>query len=565
MIRNLLPLFHALLLFTSYIALINDLRAKVIIVMGGIKRIRELYIAFPFLHETILVFLILLALACLTKDLKKGIAIMLIALVALLARILLIPFIIPVTALITVVMTSLDKKLAGRLGEHVKKIAEAETTIIATICAYSVLRYFVYLIVGGSPFRDPSWTIVELHAKLITSLQPLSMLIYCAMPIIGIFSLVKKKSSLFAFMVNEEANEWLSRKHALIILLASTALVIIQCLTVFSPVINPRGLAIGVDTLYYRFFLEELIRKGPKEALVLSPARSLYLLLTYVIWYFTRLSPKTIIELMPSILFPLVIVSSYFMVLKLTKSHTIAALSSLMHATSPQVTTYLYASFQANILGLIIMYSVLAAYYMRNKYALLWAVFASLLLQFIHPWTAFHMLIFLVLFILFTKRYKKRYDILMITMVLIGIVAGDQLKVIITGNLQEATTDLAERCARKTIFETLKNILTYPEVLYRTVASYCKGFLNYPLLILILISQLTADPQLTSFGASWILPLAMIYISPMSYTPRLILNMPAHALIGALLSKLRKNKMLIAVIVIVSLSYSLMCIVNLSR
>ena len=557
-VKLILPPLHALLLFMSYIALVNDLKAKVLIVVRGVRNVEELYILFPFTREIILILMVPLIAVYVFKYNKRTFLTLIAMIIAILSYVFSTPFVIPIMALMMIMLISLDRRVVSEPREHFKRIVEAEAIVVTVISTYSIIRYFLYFILGGEMFKDPSWVIVELHMKLITSLQLLNMITYALMPIVTLFSLIKIKEG------NDKPSEWLSKKQSLFILLASIMLVIFQSSMIFSPIINPKGLLIGVDTLYYKTCLQRIIWRGPQEVLTLSPARSLYLLLMYAVWYSLRLKPKIVVQLMPLMLFPLLTLSSYFMVLKLTNSHTIAALSSLLLVTSPQITVYTYASFQANILGLAIMYSVIATYYAKNKYAPLWTLITSLLMQFIHPWTAAHVLIFFTLFIFFTRKYKSKYDLTVVIMMLIGIIVGDQLKMLLIGSTTEATADLAERYAKVTIFRAVENVFAFPQTLCRIVTSYCNGFLNYPLSILVLFSQLKTSFQMARFEASWILPLMVMYISPRSYTPRLILNMPTHAFIGLLLSKFRRNKILVTSVITLSMSYSLACITNLT-
>jgi len=557
-VKQTLPVLHALLLFLSYIALVNDLGLRFLITVNMKWKLEKLYIYFPFLKSIIIAITILMLIIQLLafENYKRAIITISLMTILLIPNFSSIPFLVPIVAIASVLLIILNKKIVKNPKSHLKEVINIGAIIVSSICLYSIIRYLIYIIIGGRIFSDSSWSIVILHMKLLASLQLINMITYATMPIIAVISLIRKHKE-------EEHNELINKKQSLLILLISILWTILQTSIIYLPTVNPTKISVGIDLLYYEEFLLKAIKRGPEEALNYSPGRFLYLLLIYLVWYCTRLPPRLVVQSMPILLFPIMILSSYFMVFKLTNSYTIAAISSLILASSPQVTMNYFASYQANVLGLILMYTIIGLYFTKIKLTPLLILIISTLMQFVHPWTSFQMLTSFTLFILLAKKYKDKHSLATLIMMGIGILLGDQMKIFISHSITEASVDIADYYTKISLSNAFNNILTYHRNLYRAIMYYCKGSLNYPLSVFTLITLFITSAELKAFGVSWILPLVITYVSSRGYIARLILNLPIHTLIAISIFKLSKNKILPITLILISLSYSLMYIITL--
>jgi len=383
------------------------------------------------------------------------------------------------------------------------------------------------------------------------------MLAYTVTPIVAFLSLVKGKVN------DEKVEELFGKKHSLIILFISMTLASLQNFIVYLPTVNPKGLPMGADILHYERFLRKVIRKGPWEAIRISPARSLYLLLLYVAWLYLRPPTKELVQLMPSVMLPLIVVTSYFMVKKLTESWTIAALSSLFLATSPQVTITIFGSFQANMLALTIMYGIIGMYYSKSKVTPILSLIGSAAMQFVHPWTAIHMLAFFTVLMISSKKFRHRYSLITFLAIAIGILLGDRLKVLLVGGEAETVITVTGHYTSATIARPLENLSAYWWNLHRVISSYCRGYMNYPLVLLTLYIYVKQVPkEVKYFSASWMLTLIFMYISPYFYIARLMLTIPLQVPLAIAVYKTDNNLIIFSALV-ASISYSLLCIVNL--
>ena len=537
----------------GYLCLLNELRVKVPITVNRITRLTTLSVPIPVPRP----FLAVLGVALVVMSLRRSRRLALAAAVTLTAGLSLSTVGLGAAApLATLAVATLYIVAAKEEGAPAAAMA---STLVCALCLAATARYLLFFAAPSRPFSDPSWAVAELHLKVLHSLQLLSAAVYAAIPVIGAWRVARKPSWRWASPPLTHGD--MSRGRASMILACSMALSAVANLIPYSPTVNPESRPVGVDVSYYASCLSKIVKMGPLGAFATaaSSARAGYLLLAYLIMSVSGAQPETVAKFMPSLLLPAVVASSYFMVLKAGGSRRLAALSSLLLATSPLVTAGIYGSFQANMFALALAYLQLALYFSVSlRIALPTMLLLSTLCHLAHPWTALQVLAAMGLLAI---ARRGRREILASAVMVAGAVLSDCVRSVFALTVPYVTTDIASSYYHSSLSQALNNLLSFPRTIHFIVAVLYGGFMNYPLLVLALIGLLLDGDGLSDLLSAWATTAVIMYFSRSGYVSRPLLSMPLHILMARAL--IRLEDIHIHAAFSLSLSYYAMCLMDL--
>ena len=214
-----------------------------------------------------------------------------------------------------------------------------------------------------------------------------------------------------------------------------------------SPIINTTDQEIGVDTDAYKRWINILINSPNAQEIIeqaftvqSSGDRPLTLLFLLSIVKITQIDNSFIVEYMPTILGPLLILSIYFLTRELTLNDKISLISAFLTAVSFHMLVGIYAGLFANWLALAIGYFsfVFLFKYLRNKNSLNLLIYFVLvtLALFVHvyTWTIFTIVTYAFLIIsLKINLYLRRHVILLILTLSFSVII-DIGRIAITGS-----------------------------------------------------------------------------------------------------------------------------------
>jgi len=175
--------------------------------------------------------------------------------------------------------------------------------------------------------------------------------------------------------------------------------------------INPDNLNIGVDMGFY-LRVAELIEDNPQYVFNITRDRPLTYIAIYTFQQILGSTTLTAIRLLPIILNPLLVISTYYLTLEIFKDNRTAAWASFFTASGIQITVGMYSYFLANILGLSLMnfslFFLFRSLRTNRKWDLTLACIFGSLLLFTHPWTfdQYYAPVILVTAVIGMKYYK---------------------------------------------------------------------------------------------------------------------------------------------------------------
>src|SRR5437016_5666482 len=179
----------------------------------------------------------------------------------------------------------------------------------------------------------------------------------------------------------------------LIIGLASSVLL---AFVPYRPDLNPNGVLVGVDSPTYVTWISQMIARPVPQALQysfvegLDGSRPLLLVVLYIVSSL-GVSPSQIIEYLPTILAPLLALSSYAFVRYGHGSANFAGLTALFTPLTFYIPVGLWGGYYANMLALVFAYLFLTLLLLFSKkpsatrYAAMFVLSVALFLT--HPWT----------------------------------------------------------------------------------------------------------------------------------------------------------------------------------
>lgn len=549
--------FQAVTIFLTYVNLVNDLNVATYVTISRVSWYRTLHIPLPLDRELLLISVIISTLF-LRKLKSPLIAILLI--IVILSYLIKATLVFPLISALTSLWSCDRKKL--------KRLIEITSAIVASISITATIRHLAYFVLGDKPFSHPSWLIAEIHLMMLATLQLLSIITYAILPVMPLLDIILKRLKIcnrvcfLSYNVSRQASDELLK----VLMLISIILSLLYNTAPYLPTVNPLGLPVGVDIVLYETRLNDMMRGRFTEVLYRSSYELLYFLFTYSICQLTKLPPSVIVRLMPLILLPLLAITVYYLALKITKDDFIATLSAFLTVTGPQGTVGTYGSFQANIMALILAYMALTIHFTefeRRAVKLIVLLLCSLIAELLHPWTILHTLLSLTIMGVY-ERFKDKRLCLSLLMIMLGILSGDIARSLVIQSVRGTSVDVARMHAELLLKNLQTNLINYPRAIYKVVSLYYAGFMNYPLIILVLLTLTCKDSSVKRFTFSWYFTLILTYFTTARFASRIIYNVPISIGISHAIKRLHGiNDFIVYVMLIISVSYSTLSLVNL--
>ena len=222
-----------------------------------------------------------------------------------------------------------------------------------------------------------------------------------------------------------------------------------------NPQVNPTNQQIGIDIDEYKNWITTLmnthsIHELTEQVFVLQSAgdRPITLMFLLTIVKATQITNAFVIDYLPSLMAPLLILSIYFLTKELTSNDKISLIASFITAVSFHTLVGIYAGLLANWLALIVAYLSILFLFRHlkkndNVNIFIYLILGTLSL-FIHvyTWTIFTMVTYLFLIIAIKMKLHSRNKLIQALLVLSVTVIIDVARIAITGasssGIQEA-------------------------------------------------------------------------------------------------------------------------------
>lgn len=301
---------------------------------------------------------------------------------------------------------------------------------------------------------------------------------------------------------------------------------VILAATPHLPLINQEDQQIGADSdIYVKW--EQMIMNSTngkqllEKVLIASGGdRPISLLFFHFIVKLFGGDILDVIDNLPVLLSPMLVLSVFFLTRQLTSNHLISLLASFLTAVSFQIPIGLYAGFYANWFALSIGYTALAFLirYLNNPTRRTLAIYSSflilLLFSHVYTWSVLTIIIGIFLGVVAKANQPKRKAVLVLFLVLIGTVVVDLTRMIVAGTQTGLARDIS---IAKTEQTGLAQFSERWDNLTQTIWSYYGGlFGNFIILGLCMYWVLTSESRTTS--TVLILTFLSIGILPLFFT-----------------------------------------------
>ncbi len=412
--------------------------------------------------------------------------------------------------------------------------------------------------------------------KGYATLQPLGVFSYVLMPFGALLpvyiGMLRRRSLRPVFNKGEtRVQEFLSGRQPAIILLISLFLSAYLSVYSYLPRLNPGLNPTGVDIIFYAPRLEALSTcKDPVGfAFANLSDRPLFYLLLHVLHRATGLNVVQTLESAPLLWMLGLTLSYYFLSLSILGSKSLASLAALLSTASIQASVGLYASYQANMVALI-MVNILAGVALSFKEGLLKHVVVSalsFLTPMIHPYTSvqyFAMLAMSLLFCFWSRRDKSDLKTLVL------IVVSALLSSVFTSLMAHArgSTPLASAASVAIRMVSLENLSGFTgETVFLFTTLYSSFIANSIHLMLTLygltcLLRLETGEKTRVFLLASSLTLLPVYAMDGLTGSRLFFNLPMPVF-SALGASMIKDRWLSSLLIVLSLCFSLQAAHNL--
>lgn len=358
-----------------------------------------------------------------------------------------------------------------------------------------------------------------------------------------------EKESIFSKSVN------LSIRTKFLFMLFFIILSITISLIPHSPIVNTTDQQIGVDMDEYKKWITILMNSSSSQELLeqafiveSSGDRPLTLLFLLSIVKITQMNDSLIVEYMPAILGPLLIVSIYFLTRELTLNDKISLIAAFLTAVSFHMLVGIYAGLLANWLALVIGYFsfVFLFKYLKNKGSnniVIYFVLVTLsLFVHVYTWTIFTIVTYVFLIISLKMNIYVRRKVILSILTLSFSVIIDIARIAITGSsssgVQEAIY-IANLGLDLDQFAQRWNNLTFATQIY--VGGIFSNFILFALGIYWLLRSNLKEPSsifLIVFMSIGIVPL---FIGDEFIQARVLYDIPFQIPAAIALSQLMKN------------------------
>ena len=374
--------------------------------------------------------------------------------------------------------------------------------VIVEVLGFS--GWLLYLANSGiNPYTEPT-PLQDLEANIIHSISPLTPILMTVF-MLSIFLIIIVKplkpvegsrpaeqlERVKAFLENvaKYMNQRVERHYPwnLILLSSSFVLPVLVVFLLYSPIVNPSSMIVGVDILHYVNYLSH-VRDCSQNSLeilhnMLSGDRPLTFLTIYSISILSGLDFKTVSMYLPVILSPLLIFSIYYLASTLFKDRFYSSLTCFLTATGPFTTASLYGGFLANWLGLSLAYLSLAIMIKsieQNSVRLLAAsILLSMLSHLAHPvpWNFLIAATMLAAIVLIMRKQGDRRILKLTATFIIANILYDLIKTRILGF--SGATMVAQSIASTEL--SVNNLVNFWPINVFMTYFHVGGAFNFPL------------------------------------------------------------------------------------
>jgi hypothetical protein len=384
--------------------------------------------------------------------------------------------------------------------------------------------------------------------------------------------------SLRARNVEHQASSSDFLKLERLILGGSILISIIAALYPYLPTINPLQLTVSVDTPQYVKFVNEMTssRSGILSAFgeVNGGDRPIPLVIIYLVHQISRIELVHIINYLPMILGPLLIVAVYFFSRSVFDDWRIRALSTLFAATSHYVVVGIYGGFFANWFALVLMMLVFMFGFKASKtfdYRNLGATSLLLIMiLFTHPYTWSPVLISTLIFLLVTVSGNIQRKALMLLRSILIVAVPNLIVENLKTSLFNSVGGLAGDYAIASVGISFQQFLLRFFNLDFTFSTYVGGYLANPFVILLSAVCILIYPQIRfvkMMGAFIVAISIPTLFGDFLIQSRLVYLIPFPILAALALTRLSQisvlKRTLIPLAFFISLNYTLWALINL--
>ena len=252
-------------------------------------------------------------------------------------------------------------------------------------------------------------------------------------------------------------NDSINSKYKFIYILLFMLLSLVIALIPHQPQINPNGQQIGVDTDYYVNWINALnhasdYRDFFHQAFVVQSHgdKPLVLIFLFTITKFLNIADSHfIVEHVPLILGPLLVLVVFYLTHEMTSNHNQALLASFFTSISFQVMVGIYAGFYANWFALIIGYLsfVFLLRSLKNSsrkqnLTVFSVLIIVLLFTHIHTWSIIVAVMSVLLIVLMKEKQYSKYRISLLLVILLSSIVLDVVITSMTGSLAGIEKDI---------------------------------------------------------------------------------------------------------------------------
>ncbi len=305
-------------------------------------------------------------------------------------------------------------------------------SLLLLIEVAGVAGWVLHLFYGGTnPYREPI-PLQDFETKIIHSFSPLTPVLATLFMLSALLLIIVKPlkpiegsrpaklldgfKTFIRDMISNLSKH--SEKHdawSKVFLFSALIIPILATFLLYTPIINPSNMTVGVDILYYVDFLRNAQESSQNDLeflnRVFSSDRSLTFLMIYSISRIFAMDFKIVSIYLPAILSPFFIFSLYYLTLNLFKNKLYSSLACFLTATGSFTAANFYGGFLANWLGLSLAYLSLAMmiksieqYSMRP---LLLSILLSILSHLAHPVPWNFLIAAVILIALFAATQKS--------------------------------------------------------------------------------------------------------------------------------------------------------------
>jgi hypothetical protein len=253
----------------------------------------------------------------------------------------------------------------------------------------------------------------------------------------------------------QQSTNTINRRSKVAFITFFVLLSVVLALIPHQQTINKYNLQISSDTDYYIEWINPLLESSNIQefvtrafVLVNYGDRPLTLIFLFTLHKLIPIDLFYMLDYMPVILGPLLVLAIYFLTRELTSNDTISLLASFLTPISFHSLIGIYAGFYANWIALIIGYMsfVFLIRFLKIQTRLNFVIYSVLLviLLFIHEytWTILSLAMGVFLIVMLKTSYYNRRSIVLLLLVILSLVFIDTIRMEITGSSSGIEKDI---------------------------------------------------------------------------------------------------------------------------